>query len=387
MRRFLVISIFAVIVSALTLNVLFPKDSEAIPSFARKYGVNCSMCHVAWPQLNKVGRDFKERGYKFDEEDKEAQVISDFLRWGKTFPISAVIVSRPFDKRESGDRKIRALHEVEVIAAGVLYKNVSGFVELEAEDEEDFEPEIPHGVVSYHPLKAVNLQLGFSPVLWSDPYDTYSDVRRLTRGTYSVIDRRFGGADNDGRLRDSRQVISIYGRPLDMLFYSIGYSGVAEDAEGENADNFHARLAADVIPQATIGLFGMSGRWHTNGDKLDFTRFGVDAQADFNNIRLTGAYLYSKDDLMPTGDENNDAWYLQAFYVLQDFYIPKIVPLIRYDGYEDNDGNDQFDELTLNISFYLTENIKGFLEYWAQLDVPSGVDEDSRFTIQLAAGF
>jgi len=63
------------------------------------------------------------------------------------------------------------------------------------------------------------------------------------------------------------------------------------------------------------------------------------------------------------------------------------VPLIRYDSYEENDGGDQFDELTLNLSFYFTQNIKGFVEYWTQTDVPNGVTKDKRFTMQLVAAF
>ncbi len=63
----------------------------------------------------------------------------------------------------------------------------------------------------------------------------------------------------------------------------------------------------------------------------------------------------------------------------------KFVPLGRYDVYETPAGS--YDELTLNASFYFTENIKGLVEYWMQIDAPDGVDKDNRITIQLAAGF
>jgi len=66
---------------------------------------------------------------------------------------------------------------------------------------------------------------------------------------------------------------------------------------------------------------------------------------------------------------------------------PTWVPLIRYDSYERNDGNDQFNELTLNVGYYFRENAKGFIEYWQQLDTPDGVFEDSRLTLQMKVGF
>lgn len=39
--------------------------ADAIPAFARKYGVSCSACHEAWPILNAEGVNFRDNGYQF----------------------------------------------------------------------------------------------------------------------------------------------------------------------------------------------------------------------------------------------------------------------------------------------------------------------------------
>lgn len=39
--------------------------AEAFPAFARKYGMSCTACHVAWPILNQVGQNFRDNGYQF----------------------------------------------------------------------------------------------------------------------------------------------------------------------------------------------------------------------------------------------------------------------------------------------------------------------------------
>ncbi len=39
--------------------------ADAIPVFARKYGVSCTACHDAWPILNTVGVNFRDNGYQF----------------------------------------------------------------------------------------------------------------------------------------------------------------------------------------------------------------------------------------------------------------------------------------------------------------------------------
>ncbi|MDQ6953285.1 MAG: hypothetical protein Q9M15_07145 [Mariprofundaceae bacterium] len=44
---------------------LVPTEAEAIPVFARKYGMACSSCHTMFPKLTKMGVAFRERGFRF----------------------------------------------------------------------------------------------------------------------------------------------------------------------------------------------------------------------------------------------------------------------------------------------------------------------------------
>jgi len=46
---------------------LVPSEAEALPVFARKYGMACNSCHTMFPQLSKMGVAFRERGYRFEE--------------------------------------------------------------------------------------------------------------------------------------------------------------------------------------------------------------------------------------------------------------------------------------------------------------------------------
>jgi len=40
----------------------------AIPAFARKYGLRCSACHTAWPELNAFGQAFRDNGYQLGND-------------------------------------------------------------------------------------------------------------------------------------------------------------------------------------------------------------------------------------------------------------------------------------------------------------------------------
>jgi len=62
---------------------------------------------------------------------------------------------------------------------------------------------------------------------------------------------------------------------------------------------------------------------------------------------------------------------------------PKWVPIVRFDEYTKNDGQDAFRELTLNLTYYFVENFRAHLEHWVQVDVPAGSDKDSRVIVRL----
>lgn len=57
--------LFAVVV------LLVPATTQAVPSFARQTGFECVQCHLSWPELTPVGRQFKLGGYTLQKEVTE----------------------------------------------------------------------------------------------------------------------------------------------------------------------------------------------------------------------------------------------------------------------------------------------------------------------------
>jgi hypothetical protein len=50
-------------VALLLLGVASVVDAHAVPSFRRQTGLECTACHLSWPELTAVGRNFKLNGY------------------------------------------------------------------------------------------------------------------------------------------------------------------------------------------------------------------------------------------------------------------------------------------------------------------------------------
>jgi len=53
------------------------KDADAIPVFARKYGMACNSCHTMFPKLSKMGVAFRERGFRFEPGKDDLDMQSD----------------------------------------------------------------------------------------------------------------------------------------------------------------------------------------------------------------------------------------------------------------------------------------------------------------------
>jgi hypothetical protein len=64
----------------------FP-SAHALPAFARKYGMRCSACHLAWPVLNDFGWRFKDNGYQM-MNDRDAPIWQNGSYWPVTFRIT-----------------------------------------------------------------------------------------------------------------------------------------------------------------------------------------------------------------------------------------------------------------------------------------------------------
>ena len=308
-----------------------------------------------------------------------------------------MLVSRPYDKKKTGKQKIRALHEVELMVAGPMGDKMSSFIEIEAEDEVTngigFDTGISSAALTYSVAEAAHVQFSWGSITWFDPYNSYSNHLRMTRGASSVFDQKFGGADNGGAIKSARQNIAIYGRAASKVFYGVGVSGDAGDSEGVSGNTFVARVAYDVLPSLTIGALAINGTCSTRTntacltDDRKYSRTAVDVQSEFSNFTINAVALAAKDDnTTATTTVKNDAYYVQALYMVKDGTRPTWAPLLRYDSYKVSGGSEKVNELTLSVNYYLTENIRTMLEFWSK-DSDISAKDDDRLTLQLFAAF
>lgn len=121
---------------------------RAIPAFARKYGLPCSACHTAWPELNNFGQVFRDNGYQLgNERDSPIWQNPSYFpiafritpNWHRestnNLAIDSIPGGGPGSTLVSGKVQQNGfdLSGMDLWSAGTLYKNIS-FVLLPSSD-------------------------------------------------------------------------------------------------------------------------------------------------------------------------------------------------------------------------------------------------------------
>jgi len=133
----------------LVLAVLLPapKPTNAIPAFARKYGLPCSACHIGWPELNNFGQVFRDNGYQM-MNDRDSPITRDpsyfpmtvriTPNWHRESANNQAVDNTPgvaTDGSHSGTLTTTGfdLSGIDLWFGGTLYKNIS-FIVLPSSD-------------------------------------------------------------------------------------------------------------------------------------------------------------------------------------------------------------------------------------------------------------
>ena len=106
----------------LALALWAESQAGAIPYYARKYGVNCTQCHVLPPMLNEFGQRFFANGYRLPELDRKT------LEFPEAIPIAAWNTYR-VEANQENDWAKGYPNRVELISSDSVTPWLSYFVE------------------------------------------------------------------------------------------------------------------------------------------------------------------------------------------------------------------------------------------------------------------
>jgi hypothetical protein len=408
-------------------------ESYAVPAFARKYGVSCSQCHTAWPDLNAYGRWFKIQGYvrELGSTDGVMQAKDGGGLWTeKNFPIAAVVISRPYDKGTTGqgdyssgqsEARMRALQDMTLfIAGGDVSNHMSYFMATDFADNNDgntsestqYSPQVTDIQVGYHPDRYINIMAGNRSFWMTDPYQTLSNAEELTITPRPLSAAGFLAGDSMDGNKDTLAEYGTLALAKDspsFLYYSAGYSaGVAASGSTAQPGALPSDVAAELDLDSGDGL--MVGAFADNdrviGDlsspvTYDFTakRIGGQTLIEQGGFTFRGVFMAEDDKNIGTTEMGyGRAAYGELFYTFmnKDGIRPLFVPLVREDWIQGQSGSNttassNYAGLTLGLTQYVTQNAKLTLEYAmaesAAGPAVGGDPKEHRWVGQMAVGF
>ncbi len=286
-----------------SLGALVAGTAEAIPEFARRYALPCHFCHEGYPKLSVLGEQFKERGYRL-EDDRTG--LSD---WWSSIPVSfRGTLRQTFEEEGDADTTGR----LRLVSGGALGTRLSYWIdESYSVDEDGFDRSETDNAFLRVEILPDELYLRGGRLELDLPF---TQARTPQLFAYEIYFATTGfETDNIGSHQDG---LEAGGFVDDATRWSIAVvRGQNSDEQNELSDSA-GRFDGNVFGRLThrfgedrAGLYFYWGRNHlarTNPDPAaggpavlewddDLVRLGVDGSAYFSAVHLYGTFLYGRN--------------------------------------------------------------------------------------------
>jgi len=356
-------------------TLYLPEEAEALPAFARKFGVKCTTCHVQFPKLNAFGIAFKNRGYRMKGEE------GDYIWDSKVFPIAAIgrfgynlraTETGSGDERTNSDTSEIVDGGIELFSGGVLGPRVSYFVDALTVDNlalVQFDDILPNS--------ALNIRTGIYNV------DNYylSHPRRLTESTY-LVQLTGNRADN---VTFQNRGVEFNGQFEESGFrYALGVGNdTTNNGSGDKfGKHYYFLLNKSVFDSHNISFLfrgdtiGASNDNANVDDTADDTfAFGGNVDLHYGNMTIVaGAYRFFGGDSQDFTEGGKRVDYKANSGVVEATYefSEKLLALARYDWHDTLDSTASEEQYVLSLQYHLVPNVKLNLEYADQKINPGG---------------
>jgi hypothetical protein len=356
----------------LALLVLVPAEAQALPAFARKYGVACSTCHEVWPKLNDFGQLFRDNGYRM-KRDRDEPVQQPFAYWPIAMRATVgyqYTVQTQVPAENGGTTSLQqgrfGFTGLDILTAGTLGEHVSFLlVPVLGLDGAGFGldggggSDLESAFVGIHDIGGTsyfNLRIGkHAPDL---PIDEHR-ILSLTQGYNLYHFQAQGVQDGQGFEPGDNQVgVEIYGHSeLSRFRYSLSVlnangppitRGLVSNPAlwGHVSGNFY--VENDFFAAVKIGAFGALG-WrstvaHTNPDSSPIFGTGTELRpwervggevhltlaSVINPVTLSGVVMYANEHAELVSGTRDASWF-GGFVEASWTWSPTWTVLARYE--------------------------------------------------------
>jgi hypothetical protein len=300
---------------AASLISIVPRDAEAIPAFARKYRVTCSLCHSTIPRLTPFGEEFAGNGFEMAVRELARDTIDTgdpLLRLMERIEIAIrmdlfATASAPI-RNDATDVDLKTPYTAKLLSGGVLADGISYYMYFLLSERGEVGG-LEDAYVQFTDIGRSGISAIVGQFQVSDPL--FKRELRLQYEDYQPYRVRVGDARAD--LAYDRGVLLTYspwegGDVALMVVNGQGLNAAETDRQydSDNAKSFGARYSQQFGP-VRIGGFGYFGREHAEGETDRITVLGPDATIGIGLLEINAQYLWRRDTnplLLPVESES-----------------------------------------------------------------------------------
>jgi hypothetical protein len=292
-----------------------PHDAEAIPAFARKYGVSCSLCHSTVPRLTAFGEEFAGNGFEMAVRELARDTIDTgdpMLRLLRRIELAVRLdlftsASVPM-RRDAADIDLQTPYTAKLLSGGVLADGISYYMYFMLSERGEVSG-LEDAYVQFTDIAGSGVSALVGQFQVSDPL--FKRELRLQYEDYQPYRVRVGDARAD--LAYDRGVMLVYspwegGDAAVMIVNGQGLSAAEADRQydRDNAKSVAARYSHSFGP-LRVGGFAYFGRERADGATDRITVWGPDATIASGPLEINAQYLWRRDSnplLLPAATES-----------------------------------------------------------------------------------
>lgn len=352
---------------AVIILVLIPADAQAISAWARKYGVECTVCHVGpLYKLTPDGVDFLRRGHRTTKDEIAKE-------WAQLFAINTKL--RAHDSNAPGRNSTFEVHAFSIYTGGPISSHLSYFAEMYLYENTGKTSGAVNGDFGRSKLADAYIQINSNPD--KDVYTTfrfgqispsqlgifwnagprYTETRpyivnnsAVAPNTFRPFMRNFGVevAQTVNRFHGSFGVLNGTG------------TNATNSIDNNEAKDFYGTLDYTFDGSGSaIGIFGYKGRGLVTPSsgptwQNDFHRVGVFGQFTRDRFNLTAALTEGEEQVTAAGRRTRNRGGLFEL----DYHLRNNLALFgRYDYFDPNKqaGGDQLSGPVYGFSYHPSE--------------------------------
>jgi len=291
---------------ALFLAVGAAQSARAIPAFARRHRVSCTLCHNPIPALTAFGEQFGTNGFRFAAGEPPRDTVNTgdpLLLLGRDLPL-AVRIDAYAQAYANGNAAtdLQLPYNMKVLSGGPIAGGISYYFYFFLFERGEVGG-IEDAFVYLNDVAGLPVDLAVGQFQVSDPL--FKRELRLEYQDYAIYRARIGNQPAD----------FTYDRGIVLSADVAGFTLTAQVVNGNGREpaganrrldddpnkNFMAHLTRDVVPGLRLGALGYYGTQQgtAGGGPLvsnAIRMYGGDATVSVGPLEFNGQFLYRTDD-------------------------------------------------------------------------------------------